>query len=69
MNTRVKDFIEMILLIQGEEIDLACLLEKLHQVFQIRNTHECPLHFPKPPEEWEQKYNSKIFLVYAPFRG
>ena len=36
MNTRVKDFIDMILLIQGGEIDLACLLENLHQVFQIR---------------------------------
>lgn len=57
-NTRVKDLIDMVLLIQMRKINLNVLKEALRLVFQIRDTHSLPQEIDAPPQSWEVPYNA-----------
>lgn len=56
-NTRVKDLIDLFLLIQMRDLDHERLLEVLRHVFKVRNTHPLPTVLPQPPSEWATPYS------------
>ena len=56
LNTRVKDLVDMLLLIREGSVDEAIVRENLHKVFQRRNTHSLPAALPLPPEGWNVKF-------------
>lgn len=58
LNTRVKDLIDILLLMRMRSLDLEMLSVNLQKVFKIRNTHLLPLQLLTPPLEWTAPYSS-----------
>jgi hypothetical protein len=55
-NTRIKDLVDLILLIEdGLQPDKE-LVDVVRHVFTIRNTHQCPDTIPHPPPRWRTEY-------------
>lgn len=54
--TRVKDLIDMVLIIQDKEVDKKKLLKLLKQTFRQWNTHPLPKKLPPPPDEWAETF-------------
>jgi hypothetical protein len=55
-NTRVKDLLDLVLLIEdGLPPDLALVRAVCH-VFTVRATHPCPAMVPDPPPRWHTEY-------------
>ena len=57
MGTRIKDLVDMVLLIQGGRMDTAKVIEALHMTFNKRNTHNLPSELPSPPQEWLKDFD------------
>lgn len=57
LNTRVKDLVDMLLLIREGSVDEAVVRNNLSKVFHRRNTHSLPATFPLPPEGWDVKFD------------
>ncbi len=57
-NSRVKDLVDMALLLRLETLDKERLKDAIRTTFLLRNTHELPAHLPAPPEAWEIPYKS-----------
>jgi len=57
LNTRVKDLIDMALLVKMRSMDLEVLKEALRRVFKVRQTHSLPKQINIPPQAWEIPYN------------
>jgi hypothetical protein len=55
-NSRVKDLIDMALLIQMGGIDRQKLDEAMRLTFNRRGTHDLPPESPQPPETWRGPY-------------
>lgn len=55
-SSRVKDLIDMVLLIQSEEMDRSKLLSALQQTFAKRNTHLLPDELPLFSDEWTEQF-------------
>lgn len=51
-NTRVKDLVDLILLIERTGLDVARLPEAIHETFQRRKTHDVPSALILPPASW-----------------
>lgn len=58
LNSRVKDLIDILLLMRMRTLDLEKLSMNLQKVFKIRNTHTLPLELPTPPLGWIEPYSS-----------
>ncbi|MDB5289789.1 MAG: nucleotidyl transferase AbiEii/AbiGii toxin family protein, partial [Phycisphaerales bacterium] len=57
INTRTKDLVDLVLLIErGGLPDAADLRRSLAATFRRRNTHSLPTDFPPPPESWATDY-------------
>lgn len=56
MNSRVKDLIDLLLLLQRRGFDLRSCKEALHTVFKVRGTHKLPDKLLPPPELWENLF-------------
>lgn len=56
-NTRVKDLIDMLLLIREGSIRKDVVRENLGKVFHRRNTHSLPATLPSPPDGWNVKFD------------
>jgi len=54
-NTRVKDIIDMSLLIE-DNLDPRKLRKAITGIFKIRHTHKVPTNLPKPPDSWQNKF-------------
>ncbi|MFN4805014.1 MAG: nucleotidyl transferase AbiEii/AbiGii toxin family protein [Akkermansiaceae bacterium] len=52
-NTRVKDLIDLVLLIDADNIDSQRLRQDIEDTFQRRNTHSVPNALEPPPEFWK----------------
>lgn len=52
-NTRVKDLVDMILLIRMEAMDKGVLKQAIQATFELRGTHPVPTAVPEPPESWK----------------
>jgi hypothetical protein len=55
-STRVKDLVDIGLLINAEQMAPDLLGSTLAVVFQSRGTHDLPPVLPIPPEQWRQTY-------------
>ena len=53
MNSRVKDLIDLVLLLERYGFDLPECKEALQRVFKVRGTHVLPDQLLSPPDEWE----------------
>jgi hypothetical protein len=56
-NSRVKDLVDMILLIQMATMDRAVLDRAIQTTFELRGTHAVPQVLPKPPESWTSPFD------------
>lgn len=56
LNSRVKDVVDMALLIRLGTLDKERLIESIHKTFDQRNTHKLPSQLPEPPPNWETPY-------------
>jgi hypothetical protein len=54
LNSRVKDLIDILLLMRMRALDLGKLDTNLRNVFKIRNTHVLPSQLPPP--KWIEPY-------------
>jgi hypothetical protein len=57
LNTRVKDLVDMLLLIREGSVDEAVVMKNLSKVFHRRNTHGLPATLPLPPDNWDVKFD------------
>lgn len=58
LNSRVKDLIDMLLLIKFRQIDLSNFTFVIQKVFKTRKTHKLPQVLDPPPLEWISLYNA-----------
>lgn len=56
INTRVKDLVDILLLLEKGSFDLRFCKEALEIVFKIRNTHSLPSEFLHPPPQWNASF-------------
>lgn len=56
MNTRVKDLIDLLLLLKRRNFDMSACKEALHKVFKVRGTHPLPDELHLPPDAWRGRY-------------
>jgi hypothetical protein len=52
-NSRVKDLVDMALLIGSGGLDKQTILDALRLTFERRGTHERPARLDPPPEDWQ----------------
>ena len=55
-NTRVKDLVDLVLLLYMEVLDLEQVSEALRATFKTRSTHPLPARLPKPPPAWSEPF-------------
>lgn len=58
LNSRVKDLIDILLLMRMRSLNLEKLSINLQKVFKTRNTHTLPIELPRPPLEWIEAYSN-----------
>ncbi len=52
-NTRVKDLVDMVLLLESGSLDKKRLYESVEATFLRRATHAVPISLPAPPDGWK----------------
>jgi Nucleotidyl transferase AbiEii toxin, Type IV TA system len=57
-NTRVRDLVDMVLLIQSGTLDKGEVREAIRLTFDRRETHTLPNALPKPPSDWKKPYDA-----------
>jgi hypothetical protein len=57
-NSRVKDLVDLLLLIRTGEVHLAQLAEAVRMTFDRRKTHAIPSALVPPPESWEGQFRA-----------
>ena len=55
-NTRVKDIVDMVLLVKMRVLNLGTLKAALEIIFKVRATHSIPKKLVAPPKAWEIPY-------------
>jgi len=55
-NTRVKDLVDLVLLVRLEQLEPERIKRALQATFKTRDTHPLPDRLPTPPLEWEEPY-------------
>lgn len=55
-NTRFKDLVDIVIMIQSGELDNDKVKEAITWVFDVRKTHEIPDTLPEPPKAWHGCY-------------
>lgn len=58
VNTRTKDLIDMLLLLQLRKIDVKNVRNIAQKIFKIRGTHPLPIIIELPPSEWAPLYEA-----------
>ena len=57
-NTRVRDLVDMVLLIQSATLDRNKVTEAIRITFERRKTHALPNVLPVPPADWQKPYDA-----------
>lgn len=57
-NSRVKDLVDLVLLIQQNSIEKSKLKKAIERTFDKRNTHEFPTTLLAPPEQWRKPFKA-----------
>jgi predicted nucleotidyltransferase component of viral defense system len=55
-STRVKDWVDILLMAELGKIHGPTLLQALHATFNARGTHPLPMHLPKPSSGWSTTF-------------
>jgi hypothetical protein len=55
-NSRVRDLVDLHLLIASDSLDLSQCNEALRRTFVRRNTHELPKDLVPPPADWDRPF-------------
>lgn len=55
-NTRVKDLVDLVLLIHAWQVDPERVRHALRATFAARVSHPLPLQLPEPPQDWAEPY-------------
>jgi hypothetical protein len=55
-NSRVKDLVDLVLLIEQSKLDSARLPKAIRDTFQRRKTHEVPTTLDEPPASWSSPF-------------
>jgi hypothetical protein len=55
-NSRVKDIVDMYLIVKHENVDKDLLKTALDETFKRRATHELPKELEPPPDSWEKPF-------------
>jgi hypothetical protein len=55
-NTRVKDLVDLVLLLHTGQIELERISRALRATFKRRGTHPIPAKLPEPPGDWAEPY-------------
>ena len=55
-NSRVKDLVDLILLIERAKLDTTRLPRAVRETFQRRKTHEIPVNLASPPASWSRPF-------------
>jgi hypothetical protein len=58
VNTRVRDLVDMILLIYSGTLSKAKVREAIRVTFDRRGTHTVPKAVPRPPTDWQKPYEA-----------
>ena len=58
MNSRVRDLVDMVLLIHSGTLAKAKVAEAIRVTFDRRGTHVLPNLFPQPPKDWQKPYDA-----------
>ncbi len=56
VNTRVKDLVDLVLLIERGELDAAMVAAALEATFSTRGSHQQPKELAPPPEAWQREF-------------
>jgi hypothetical protein len=59
-NSRVKDIVDMYLIVKHESMDKGLLETALEETFKRRATHELPEELEPPPGSWEKSFERMI---------
>ena len=57
-NTRVRDLVDMVLLIHSGTLAKAKVAEAIRVTFDRRGTHAVPNILPHPPTDWQKPYDA-----------
>jgi hypothetical protein len=55
-NSRVRDLVDLHLLIASGSLDVSLCAEALRRTFERRNTHELPKELVPPPADWDRPF-------------
>jgi len=55
-NSRVRDLVDMVLLIQSRTLESSRVIQALHATFDLRATHSIPQALDPPPENWSAPF-------------
>jgi hypothetical protein len=57
-NTRTKDLVDLVLLIERGNLDRAAVRAALRETFARRNSHQLPAKLPAPPPLWSAEFKA-----------
>jgi hypothetical protein len=57
-NSRVRDLVDMVLLIHSSTLASAKVAEAIRLTFERRGTHSVPNPLPQPPTDWQKPYDA-----------
>jgi hypothetical protein len=57
-NSRVKDLVDLALLIADNQLDRQRVINALHLTFDRRGTHALPISLSVPPPEWQTPFQA-----------
>jgi len=57
-NTRVKDLVDLVLLVDSGLLDPESVRCSLRATFETRSTHPLPPRLPQPPADWEEPFSA-----------
>lgn len=55
-NTRVKDLVDLVLLVERGELEPEAVKRSLHGIFDVRQTHSLPSTLLPPPADWREQF-------------
>ena len=57
-NSRVRDLVDLHILIASGSLDVSLCAEALRRTFERRNTHELPKALVPPPADWDRPFRA-----------
>lgn len=69
VSSRVKDFVDMLLLAEMGELDSVSLRQAIRVTFDDRNTHELPMRVPPPSKDWSRPFLKMVNEVGLKFES